>query len=217
MKKLLRQFPKAVLSLIVMLAFMQTNAQKRLSPLAVTDFRFTIGNDVQTAPNVLEFDLYLMDTDNSSPFDASIIQVGILFNKNILGAGTPTITLVSGTSEMSSGMIPANGVYASISTSQGILKIAGKSLPGCAAGTILSTGAPGTRYGHWKLTNSVNFATSTQANLAFDFSSTLPHYQTGVYEYVSCVSTALVTNASNCFNMNYNNVVLNPPPTPTAA
>jgi hypothetical protein len=211
MKKLLRQFPKAVLLLLVMLAFVQTNAQKRLAPLAGTDFTFTIQHDVQTAPNVLEFDLYLLDTDPAQAFEASIIQVGILINKSCLGTGTPTITLAaSPPSQMSVGMIPANGVYASINTTQGILKIAGKSLPGCGNGTVLSTTSPGTLFGHWKITNSVAFPSMSQASLTFDFSGTVPHYKTSVYQYISCVSTAMTTSSTNCYNLNYTNVYLNP-------
>jgi hypothetical protein len=216
MKKLLRQLPKALLLLLVTLAFVQVNAQKRLAPLLLPDFQFNISNDVQTAPNVLEFDLYLLDTDASQPFEASIVQVGLLINKSCLNGGTPTITIVSGTSEMSSGMLPANGTYASINTTLGILKIAGRSLPGCTFGTVLGTTAPGTKFGHWKITNSVNFVTNSQAGLTFDFSSSVPHYKTSIYQYQSCVSVALTTSASNCFGVNYANIHLNPPPAATA-
>jgi len=220
MKKLLRQLPKAMLLLLVMLVFVQANAQKRLAPLATGDFRYTLGNDVQVDSKTLEFDIYLMDTDASTPnFEASIIQTGILISKSCLNGGTPTFALVSGTSEMSAAEIPTSFAYASVSTTQGQLKIAGRSAPGCGSGTILSTTSPGTRFGRFRITNSVAFATSSQANLTFNFNSTVPYFKTSLYMYTvysPCTSTLLATSAANCYGFNYSNVVLNPPPAPTA-
>jgi hypothetical protein len=220
MKKLLRQLPKAMLLLLVMLVFVQANAQKRLAPLAVSDFRYTLGNDVQVDSKTLEFDIFLMDTDPLTPnFEASIIQSGILITKACLAGGTPVLTLVAGTSEMSSAEVPNSFAYASVSTTLGQLKISGRSAPGCGSGTMLSTTAPGTRFGRFRVTNSVPFATNSQANLTFNFNGTVPYYKTSLYQYTiysPCTSTLLATSASNCYNLNYTNVVLNPPAAPTA-
>jgi len=220
MRNLPTRLFKVTLILVTLLAFVNANAQKRLAPVAVSDFRMTLGNDVQTDSKTLEFDLYILDTDASTPnFEASIIQYGILISKSCLNGGTPTFSLVAGTSEMISAEQPTSFAYASVSTTQGQLKIAGRSAPGCGSGTILSTTAPGTKFGRFRVTNSVDFTANSQANLAFNFNGTVPYYKTVLYQYTvysPCTSTQLATSASNAYNLNYNNVILNPLPSPTA-
>ena len=217
MKKLHRLLPKALLLLLVMVVFVQANAQKRLAPVAVTDFRMTISNDVQTGPRVLEFDIFMKDTDVAAAFEASIVQPGVYISKSCLGGGTPVISMVAGSSEMTSGLIPNSFAYQSINTSLGEIKIAARTAPGCGSGTFLSQSDPGTKFCRVRITNSVDFVASSQANLTWDFATAVPNLQTKVYYYNSgCTSTQITCNSSNCFNLNYTNVILNPPAPPTA-
>lgn len=200
-----------------LLAIINSYAQKHLSPLVVTDFNMTISNDVQTGPRVLEFDIFLKDIDAAQPFETSIVQPGVYISKSCLGGGTPVITMVPASSEMSAGLIPNSFAYASITAALGEIKIAARPAPGCGSGTFLSQTDPGTKFCRVRVTNSVDFVTGSQANLTWDFATAVPNLQTKVYYYTSgCASTQITCNASNCFNVNYTNVVLNPPPPPTA-
>ena len=86
MKKLLTQLAKAMLLLLLMLVFVQANAQKRYAPIASTDYAYTIENDVQTSPTEMTFELWIRDTDAATPFELSIIQAGVLVNNAIIAS-----------------------------------------------------------------------------------------------------------------------------------
>jgi hypothetical protein len=215
MKKFLSHLTKATLLLLVMLVFVQANAQKRYAPLAVGDVQYTIENDVQVSPTELQFDLYLKDTDATNTFELSIVQAGILVNTSIINGGTITTGIVAGYSELVSVQQPATALYGAYNTSQFIIKMTPKTGPGCGAGTTISTNGLGTRVARIKIVNTVPFAASSQASLAFCF--TTSPYPTKVFEYISCVSTQVTTAAANTHTgTTYQNIVLNPPPPPTA-
>jgi len=219
MKKLLRQLPKALLLLLVMLVFVQANAQKRLAPLAVADFTFMISNDVQTGTQGqdLEFDLYLLD--GSPTIELSTVQVGLLIDKTCLGAGTATIT--STATGMTGIMNPPTSMpyYLGTGLAAGLaeFKMSAKSLPGCGAGTTLLTTAPGTLYGHFKIHNSVPFVAGSHASLNFYLGSVSGMLATKVTYYNNCSSTTLALTAANTKPdpNNYHNITLNAP-APTA-
>ncbi len=55
------------------------------------DFELSVRNQIQTAPDRLEFDVYLLDTDPLNDFYLSTEQLGILFNSAIYTGGTVSI------------------------------------------------------------------------------------------------------------------------------
>ena len=176
----------------------------------VPEFNFTIRNDIQVSDRILEFDLYLLDVQPSTPFELSIIQAGILVNNGIINGGTITPAIVPGYSELVALQQPTIVTW-STGTSNGCIKVTPKAGPGCGNGTIISTSGAGTRICRVRITNSVAFTSSSQANLTFNF--TTSPYPTKVFQYsgTPCISNVLTTNTSNCF-FSGNNPVLNGPP-----
>lgn len=178
--------------------------------ISPAQFNYTIANDVQTSDRKLEFDLYLRNTLPPDTFELAIIQAGILVNSGILNGGTITASIVPGTSELVSSQQPTSITYAT-GTPNGCIKIAAKPGPQCGNGTIIDTTGLGTRICRVRITNSVAFASSSQANLAFNF--TISPYPTKVFRYTGnpCSGVELTTSSSNCFSL-ASNPVLNGPP-----
>jgi len=220
MKKLLTQLPKAVLLLLVMLAFVQVNAQtKRYAPLTSSNFRYTIENDVQVTTKIMDFDLYVKNTYDSpdSIFECSSVQAGVYILKAI---STGTITA----SYTASGLVPAmqgTCTYTSASP-QGCIKLAAKAGPGCGLGTIITRDEPGTLLYHVRVTSTTDFVANSKPNLNFSF--TTSPYKTAIWQYYhysdgSCpnnIQIALTTDASNAYNgANFHNIILNATGTPT--
>jgi len=179
--------------------------------VAASEFLLTIRNVQQTAPNVFEFDIYLLDADATAPFELATIQEGINFNTAILNGATITAgmtTIVPGSSDLPSNMAPI-----SVSTTTaGLIRVAGRSAPGAGNGYVISTVAPGTRMARLRVTNSVNFTASSFANMSFTPSSAVtPSYATRVAKYEGTVNTQLtVTPGSNAIVEE--NPLLNGPP-----
>ncbi|MBK9355934.1 MAG: hypothetical protein IPN08_00835 [Bacteroidales bacterium] len=157
----------------------------------VSEFLLTIQNVQQTAPNVFEFDIFLLDNDATSPFELASIQEGINFNLGMLNGGNVTTgmtTIVSGTSQLPSNMAPI-----SVSTlATGLIRVAGRAAPGAGNGFIVSNTAPGTRIIRLRMTNSVAFASSSTANMNFTPSTAItPSYATRVAKYEGTINTQL--------------------------
>ncbi|MFH1121738.1 MAG: BACON domain-containing carbohydrate-binding protein [Bacteroidota bacterium] len=192
-----------------------------VSPVVVTvvqagvpesEFLLTIQNVIQTAPNVFEFDIFLLDVDASVPFQLATIQEGINFNTAILNGAAQTTgmtTIVPGSSQLPSNMEPI-----SVNTATaGLIRIAGRAAPGAGNGYIVSTVAPGTRMARLRMTNSVAFASGTTPNMVFTPSTAItPSYATRVAKYEGTVNTQLPVVPGNNANV-LENPVLNGSPT----
>ena len=161
---------------------------------------YTIRNEVQTSDRTLEFDLFLLNTEAAVPIQLSEYQAGIYVNPNIENGGTLSASIVPGASDMKQSQQPTAITYAS-----NCVKIATRMYPGCGNATVISTSAPGTKLCRVKLTNSVAFA-SQKANLGFNFLAR-PYASRLFYYNSNCVSTQLVTDSTNCFNLTSNPVL----------
>ncbi len=170
--------------------------------VSAQNYIFTIGNEVQVSDRSLTFDLYLLNTNISRPFELSGVQAGILVNPAIYNNGAITVTIVGGTSQLNTSMTPTNVIW---SAGENTIKLTPKAPPGAGGGTILSTSAPGTRVCRLQITNTAPFARA-RANLAFSF-TTVP-YPTKVAEYILGVNTQLISDASNCYS-NADDIILN--------
>lgn len=164
---------------------------------------YTLQNEVQTANNILIFDLYLLNTNASNPIEIAGIQAGITLNSAIVNGGTITASLVSGYSDLVSAEQPTAITYTS---STYCIKIAARSGPGAGYGTIMSTTAPGTRYCRVMLTNTVAFA-SAAPNLTFSFN--VNPYATKINAYISALSTPLTLDATNTYSLAANLILNN--------
>ena len=165
----------------------------------------TLANDAVTAPNVYEFDIYLLRTGGTA-FEMAQWQGGFTFNNAIKGAGTLTASWVPGSNDPV--LVASGQVNTSLNAATaGVIKIAPK-LPAGGAGTgaVISNVAPGTRIGRLRLTNSVPFAI-LPANLAWNFSIASPNYPSKIFAYVAAINTDVTVQGSHI-----NSLVNNPVP-----
>ncbi len=140
------------------------------------DFQLAIRDIVLTEPNILEFDVYLLDMDPLNEFCLNTEQFGILFNSEIYeGGAIPSISI----DNAESGLIPGQLITASpvLETNnaypgQTLIKLVGvlseASFDKC---TLISTTSPGTLITHFVLTSTVNFASGTTPDLSFTAST----------------------------------------------
>jgi hypothetical protein len=196
MKKQITQLGRAMFLLLVMLVFVQANAQKRYAPLALSDIQYTIENDVMVSPNEMQFDLFLLDTDWTDPFELSIIQAGILVNGAFLNGGTCTPSIVAGYSDLVASQQPTITQW-STGTYGGCIKMTPRSGPGAGNGTTILPLGMGSRVARIRLVNSVPFPCGIAPNLTFNFTTT--PYPTKVFAYFNGMSTQVTTNSTNCF------------------
>jgi subtilisin family serine protease len=182
---------------------------------AGSEFMLTALNLVQTAPNILEFDVYLLDADPNVPFELASIQLGFLINSGIYTGGTLTASY----NNTGSGLIPAQQFAAAASVVSSLsgypnltlLRLAGRTPPGAGNGTIISPVNP-TLITRFTLTSSVPFTSGSTANLTFTSNTvSIPLYGTKVAAYISGINTQLpVTPGFNAIISE--NPILNGPP-----
>ena len=163
------------LFLLIFICSMSTlNAQSKTNkaPQTTSEFLLTVQNITQTAPNKLEFDVYLQNTlPAGSPFQLAQIQLGFLMNASIQGAGTLSLTLTNAGSGLN-GFQQFNAAGTLVSSliaypDNTLLQQSNQNVPGSGFGTFISAVAPGTKLVHYILTNSVSFASNTVMDLAF--------------------------------------------------
>ncbi|MFH1119840.1 MAG: hypothetical protein V1775_08445 [Bacteroidota bacterium] len=176
--------------LLQLIFFIPVNASE-------SDFLLTISNVVQTAPNVLEFDVYLQDTDPDQPFQLSTVQLGINFNQGMLNGAAVTTSMTSivpGYSQLPSNMQPIN-----ISTTAAcLIRVSPRNLPGPGNGYIVATTLPGTLITRLRITNSIAFTTGSTPNMSFTSSSAVnPSYATRIGIYAGGTTNTYLTVTPN--------------------
>ncbi|PKP15972.1 MAG: hypothetical protein CVU06_15560, partial [Bacteroidetes bacterium HGW-Bacteroidetes-22] len=181
-----------------------------------SQFLLTIQNITQTAPNVFEFDIFILDVDAAQPLELATTQHGINFSTAILNGAAQTAgmtTIVPGSSDLPPTMEPI-----SVNTSTaGLIRVAGRAAPGAGSGYIVSTIAPGTRITRLRMTNTVAFASSSTPDLSFNSNTvTNPLYPTRIAIYEGTVNTQLPVIPGSNANV-LENPVLNGPPTLSVA
>jgi hypothetical protein len=176
----------------------------------ISNFNLTLANDTQTAPNIMEFDVYLLDSDASSPFEMAAVKAGIVVNPGIYNGGTVSLSIVPSSSQLLAAQQPNSVIW---SQAQNTIKLTPRTPPGAGSGSILSTTAPGTRVCRLRITNTVAFTANSTANLTFNF--TISPYPTKVFQYLSGLNTELTCTTLNSFS-NAANIILNPASAPTA-
>jgi hypothetical protein len=199
MGNLILKTDKAISFLIMILAVHCSLAQNPTSN--ESNFNCIITNESRVSGNNLEFDLYILDTGPSEPFDLASIQIGIFVDPNFYNNGDVFASIIEGSSELINPQQPTSIAFVQTSN---IIKIAARMVKPMTSptafsgrGTIISKIFPGTRICRIKLTNSVNFA-KVPADLTFCFERN--PYPTLVSKYVKGLNTPLPCNSSNCFN-----------------
>ncbi len=180
----------------------------------VDNFILSVQNLTQTASNVLEFDVYLLDGDPGQVFELAGCQLGFLFNSNIYSGGSVTVTNDNtGTGLNIFQQFPAPSVLSTVTgyPDQTLIRQAAgyAVLPG--AGTIISTVNPGTLLTHYVISSTVSFTSNSTPNIIFTSSSvTSPLYATRVAEFIGISTQLTVTPGVNAIVNG--NPILNPPP-----
>jgi len=200
MRNLIYSTIKTISFLSFILVFNFSFAQN--SPSKVNDFKCFITSDIETSKNILEFDLYLLDSDSSTPFELASIQLGLLVNPAIYNDGDISVSFIDGSSELIDAQKPSSMVFSQTSN---IIKIAARinnpvpgTVPPSTRGTIISAKYPGTRVCRIRLTNTKSF-NKIPAYISFNFTK-FP-YPTTITQYISGINTALLCNTSNCYYM----------------
>ncbi|KAF0196142.1 MAG: ig family protein [Bacteroidetes bacterium] len=181
--------------LIILQIFVHTGMYAAVSQISIpgntADFLITISNVTQTAGNVLQFDIYLEDTDPSQTMELASIQFGINFNTQILNGAPQTVNMTSivpGSSQLPVGMQPMSVN----SANTGQIRVAGRIPPGPGNGFIVPTLSPGVRITTLRITNQVNFAEGTTPDFTFSPSTAIsPNYATRVAIYLNGLNTQL--------------------------
>jgi len=221
MEKIYIQFNKVMLILVLISCSLLINAQtpKRYLPQGTSDFLLSVQNLTQTAPNVLEFDVYLLSTlpSGQAPFELATMQLAFLINASIHTGGTLTLSL----SNVGSGLDPAiqfrmAGAPMVVSPliiypTKTLIRQQGQAPQGAGNGTIISNIVPGTKLVHYILTNSVDFTPNTVPDLAFISTSepSMELYVTSISEYINSINTNLMVTSGIDAVVN-ENPILNP-------
>jgi hypothetical protein len=140
-------------------------------------YKMTLTNDSLLAPNVYEFDIYLLRT-GSNIFQLFGFQIGILYDSTILNGGTLKASWVPGSNDTL--LIRTNQVSTSIKTGKlGLIRIDPKVAVPYEKGAIISNIAPGNRIGRVRLTADKPFDPQ-KANFTWSFA---PPWRTAVFAY----------------------------------
>lgn len=202
--------------MIILIWVFPASSQRSYAPREATGesaFELTIRNVKQTKDRILEFDLYLLDTDASDNFELATVQAGILLSSAIFEGGKISVSVVAGTSTLNSLQNPSiTGLVSPLNGYPGLslVRLASRMAPGYGNGTIISGVGQGDRIARLRLTSTVPFAANSTPNLAFTSSLALyPVYATRVAQYISDENVQLIViPAGNALVLN--NPVLNP-------
>ena len=166
----------------------------------VDDFVLSVRDVTQPTANTIEFNLWLLDTDNTQTFEFAALQMGLLVNSSIYGTGTLTVSY----SNTGSGLDAAQQFAGSIDVVSPLTGYDGKTLirlmansippvpPGAGTGTVISSVGDGTLLAHFTITSSVDFTSNTRAGLEFCSGTAVsPLWPTVLYAYIEGNSTPL--------------------------
>ena len=186
---------RVVAMLLLLLAFSGTSAFADDD-----DFVLSVRNLAQSAPNKLEFDLYLLDEDDDETFEFLALQMGLLLNSSIYGTGDLTVSYINTESGLGSDQqfINIPDVVTTLSGSPGrtLIRLMPNFIPpappGAGSGTVISTIGSGTLLAHFIIESSVDFTPNSRAGLAFCHGTAVsPLYPTIIDAYIDDENTRL--------------------------
>ena len=162
---------------------------------AQTHFTCTLANDSLSAPNVYEFDIYMLSNDTSS-IELAGVNFGFLYNTQVKDTGTITVSWVPKSSELTTiSQLPRNfkvSVGKKDSAEVGLIMLGPRMPPGYGDGSIIANKGLGTRIGRLRLTNSMNF-TSTRMNIEWNFLKTNGLYPVTITAYINKLNTIVTS------------------------
>jgi hypothetical protein len=167
-------------------------------------YTMTMSNDSVVAPNVYEFDIYLLNT-STNIFQLFGFQFGILYDSTNFRGDTLTASWVSGSNDTA--LVASNQVNNTISTAmKGIIRLDPK-IARFGRGAIISNSFPGTGIGRLRLTATKPF---NPQNLNLTWSSA-PPWKTLVaaFDYTTHLSADITVPANHHISFHKHDV---PPP-----
>jgi hypothetical protein len=165
-------------------------------------YKLTLTNDSLTAPNVYEFDIYILRT-GSNIFQMFLFQGGFLYDSTALNGGTLKAAWVPGSFDTS--LVSTKQINNALSTeNMGIIKIAPKAAKGFGNGAIISNVAPGTKLGRLRLTASRPFNIQ-KAHFTYSYA---PPWRTLVfaYDYTTHKNSDITNRADNYISFKFSGV-----------
>jgi hypothetical protein len=158
---------------------------------AQTSFTCTLANDSLTAPNIYEFDIYMLSNDTST-IELAGMNFGFLYNMLVQDTGTIKVSWVPNSSELTTrSQLPRNFKVTTgkkDSADVGLIILGPRMPPGYGDGSIISNKSLGTRIGRLRLTNSMNF-TPARMNIEWNFLKTSGLYPTTITTYIEKLNT----------------------------
>ena len=158
---------------------------------AQTHFTCTLINDSLKAPNVYEFDIYMLSNDTST-IELAGINFGFLYNAEIKDTGTIKVSWVPKSSELTNiSQLPRSFIVTlgrKDSSNVGIIKIGPRLPPGYGDGSIISNKGLGTKIGRLRLSNSINY-TSSRMNIEWNINESNGLYPTTITAYINQKNT----------------------------
>jgi hypothetical protein len=167
--KLFRSF--TFLVMILSNLTLPVSSQVVSSPENPEDFLLTIRNVTQPIDNVLEFEIWLEDTDADQPLELSAFLIGISFNNQIMSENPPYIhgqqfLVVPGSSQLPEEMQPTHVTY--YFTESRIFFRGNYDPPGFGNGFIVPATIPGVRIATIRFINDIfPFVQGTTPDLTF--------------------------------------------------
>ena len=165
----------------------------------VDDYILSVRN-VSHTTNTIDFDLYLLDTDNAQALEFAALQMGLLLNSSIYGTGTLTVNYSNAGSGLDGDQqfVGSADVVGSLAgyPGQTLIRLMPNSIPpvppGAGSGTVISAIGNGTFLTHFTITSSVSFTPNTRPDMIFCASSDVsPLYPTVVSAYIDGDATPL--------------------------
>ena len=154
---------------------------------AQTHFTCTLANDSLSAPNVYEFDIYMLSNDTST-IELAGVNFGFLYNTQVKDTGTITVSWVPNSSELTNiAQLPKKFIASTgekDSSVVGIIRIGPRIPPGYGDGSIISNKDLGSRIGRLRLANSVNFIPA-RMNIEWNFLKSNGLYPTTITAYIN--------------------------------
>jgi hypothetical protein len=145
-----------------------------------------------------EFDIYILRT-GAQPLELASLQVSIYFNDAIRNGGTLTGEYISGTSGLLNTSQYPISPNLTFTKSGGLIRqfrIASNMPPGAGSGSIISNTAPGTKFGRFRITNTVAFNKTISVGWQWNFLTASGEYSSYINAYVGTTNTN-ITNQAN--------------------
>ena len=168
-----------------------------------TDYIVSATNSVLVNDFNYEFDIYILST-GTEPLELATFQTSIYFNAAIRDSGSLSAVFIAGTSTLSDSNQypnPPNLNYINSDGTMRQLRIAPRTPPRSGNGSLISNVQPGTRFGRFRLTNTISFNKTTPVNWHWNFTTGIGQYSAYMNAYIDSINTNISEPAKFLINL----------------